>query len=164
MLEVGFGSGDLIDRIAPIVSKGSVTGVDFSKDMVAVCAKRFASLVRSGRLDLACAGAEDLPYEADRFTKACTVNTIYFWPDASIPLKELARVLQVGGRLVVSFSPPAAIEKLPGTKHGFTLREPVEVRRLLEEAGFGGIEMVPGSGPRGEFICAIATKDEAAVA
>ena len=105
--------------------------------MVVVCAKRFAPLVKSGHLELACAGAEALPYEADRFTKACTVNTIYFWPDASVPLKELARVLRPGGRLVVSFSPPAAIEKLPGTKHGFTLREPEEVARLLEEAGFG---------------------------
>ena len=32
------------------------------------------------------------------------------------------------------------------------------MRRLLEDAGFGGIEMVPGPGPRGDFICAIGTK------
>jgi ubiquinone/menaquinone biosynthesis C-methylase UbiE len=158
VLEVGFGSGDLIGRIAPIVSIGSVAGVDFSPEMVDVCARRFSSLVRSKRVQLQCAAAEKLPYHADCFTKACTVNTIYFWPDASIPLAELRRVLRVGGRLVVGFSPPAALEKLPVTRHGFALYGSDDVRRLLKEAGFGHIEILPGSGPRGEFVCAVGIK------
>ena len=164
VLEVGFGSGDWIDRIGPLVPQGHIAGVDFSPDMVAVCAKRFAGPVRTGRLDLRCAGAERLPYEDGRFTKACAVNTVYFWPDASVPFAELSRVLRPGGRLeIIDFSPPAALKKLPVTKHGFAFYEPDDVRSLLEDAGFGDIEMVPGSGPRGAFICAIGTKsrDEA---
>jgi hypothetical protein len=70
----------------------------------------------------------------------------------------------VGGKLVVSFSPPAALRNVPGTKHGFTFYETDDVRRLLEDAGFGAIEMIPGSGPRGAFICAIATKESAGAA
>jgi arsenite methyltransferase len=162
VLEVGFGSGDLISRIAPLVPGGSVAGVDFSPEMVDVCARRFSSLVRSERVELQCAAAEKLPYDADGFTKACTVNTIYFWPDPSVPLGELWRVLCADGRLVVGFSPPAALKKLPVTKHGFALYEPEDVRRLLAEAGFGSIEMIPGSGPRGEFVCAVGTKQGAA--
>jgi arsenite methyltransferase len=158
VIEVGFGAGDLISRMAPVVSGGSIAGVDFSPEMVEVTAKRFASLVRSERVELRCASAEDLPYDADHFTKACTVNTIYFWPDPAVPLRELWRVLCVGGRLVVGFSPPAALQKLPVTKHGFSLYEPDHIRRLLEDAGFGSIEMIPGSGPRGAFICVIGTK------
>ena len=46
------------------------------------------------------------------------------------------------------------------TEHGFTLFEPEDVRRLLEDAGFGGIEMAPGHGPRGDFVCAIGTKSD----
>lgn len=158
VIEVGFGAGDLLNRMAPVVSKGSIVGVDFSADMVAVCAKRFASLVQAGCVELRCASADDLPYAADHFTKACTVNTIYFWPDPAVPLKELWRVLSVGGRLVVGFSPPAALQRLPVTKHGFTLYEPDHIRCLLEDAGFASIEMIPGSGPRGEFVCAVGTK------
>lgn len=158
VIEVGFGAGDLINRMVPVVSKGFIAGVDFSPDMVAVCAKRFASLTQAGRVELRCASAEDLPYAADHFTKACTVNTVYFWPDPAVALRELWRVLCAGGRLVVGFSPPAAIQRLPVTKHGFTLYEPDQIRCLLEEAGFGSIEMIRGSGPRGEFICAIGTK------
>jgi arsenite methyltransferase len=130
--------------------------------MVAVSAKRFASLTQTGRAEFRCADAERLPYGDDSFTKACTVNTVYFWPDPAVPLKELWRVLRPGGRLVVSFSPAAALKKLPVTKHGFTLYEPDDMRRLLGDAGFGGIEMIPGSGPRGHFLCAVATKQEGA--
>lgn len=162
VIEVGFGGGDLIDRMLPVVSAGSIAGVDFSAEMVAVCAKRFASLAEAGRVDVRCAGADDLPFAAERFTKACTVNTIYFWSDPAVPLGELWRVLCVGGRLVVSFSPPAAIQKLRVTKHGFTLYEPDHVWSLLESAGFAGIEMIRGSGARGEFVCAVGTKQAGA--
>ena len=58
----------------------------------------------------------------------------------------------------MSFSVPAAIQGLPFTKHGFTLYEPDHIRRLLEDVGFADIRMVPGTGRRGDFICAIATK------
>ena len=160
VLEVGFGSGDLIAHMAPVVREGSVAGVDVSPDMVAVGAKRLASLVREGRVELRCASAEALPYDDGHFTKACTVNTVYFWPEPAEALKEFARVLHPGGTLVLAFSPAEAMRKMPKrlTEHGFTLYEPDAMRRLLEDAGFGGIEMVPGHGPRGDFVCAIGTK------
>lgn len=158
VLEIGFGGGELIAHIEPFVPQGSVVGVDFSPDMVAACEKRFAPLIPAGRVELRCARAEELPYADGRFTKACTVNTVYFWPDPSVPLKELRRVLDDGGRLVVGFSIPAAIRRLPFTRHGFTLYEPDQMRDLLEDAGFSDVRMVPGSGRRGDFMCAIATK------
>ena len=161
VLEVGFGGGDLIAHIEPFVPEGSVAGVDFSPDMVAACAKRFAALVQSGRVEFLCARAEELPYADGHFTKACTVNTVYFWPDPAVPLGELSRVLSDGGRLVVGFSNPAAIQGLPFTKHGFTLYEPDRMRGLLEDAGFGDVRMVPGTGRRGDFSCAIATRQGA---
>lgn len=161
VIEVGFGAGDLISRLAPIVKEGSIVGVDFSPDMVAICTKRFASLIQTGQVELRCANAESLPCEAERFAKACTVNTVYFWADPAVPLNELWRVLRVGGRLVLSFSPRATMEKLRVTKHGFTLYDPDQIGRLLEDAGFGSIEMIAGCGPKGEFMCAVGTKSGA---
>ena len=158
VIEVGCGAGDLINRVAAVVVKGSIAGVDFSPEMVEFCTKRFASLVRAGRVELRCASAESLPYDADRFTKACAVNTIYFWPHPAVPLNELWRVLRVGGTLVVGFGPRTTMQRLPVTKHGFILYDPGQIRRLLEDAGFGSIEMIPGSDRRGEFMCAIGTK------
>jgi ubiquinone/menaquinone biosynthesis C-methylase UbiE len=161
VIEVGFGAGDLISRLSPVVHEGSIVGVDFSPDMVEICTRRFAPLIRAGQVELRCASAESLPFDADRFTKACTVNTVYFWADPAVPLNELWRVLRVGGRIVLSFSPQATMQKLPVTRHGFTLYDPDQIGRLLEDARFGSIEMIPGSGPRGEFMCAVGTKHEA---
>lgn len=160
VVEVGCGPGDLVGRIAPVVRDGSVAGVDFSADMIRVCAKRFASLTASGRVEFKCAGAERLPYSDGGFTKACTVNTVYFWPDLAGPFGELSRVLSPGGIVVVSFGTPEALRKLPTTRHGFTLHEPDHVESELERAGFGGIELVHGSGRRGAFICAVGTKPD----
>ena len=158
MLEVGFGGGDLLGRIAERVVQGSIAGVDFSPEMVEVCARRFAPLIAQGRLELHCASAESLPLGSAHFTKACTVNTIYFWPDPIGPFREMHRVLVTGGRLVVCFNPPQTLKKVPYTKYGFSFYEPAEVQKLLVDAGFHDIKMVGGSSSLGEFMCAIATR------
>ena len=158
VLEVGFGGGDLISRIAAVVARGRVAGVDFSPDMVDVCAKRFTGLIGAGRVELHCASAESLPYPPAHFTKACTVNTIYFWPDPRAPLADFARVLRGGSRFVLCFNPPETLHKVPFTKHGFSFHEPDRVRQLLEQVGFAHVEMVPGSTRLGPFLCAVATK------
>ncbi len=72
-------------------------------------------------------------------------------------LNELRRVLRPGGRLVLCFNPPATLQKVPYTKHGFGFHEPEEVGRLLEQAGFGDVRMVSGTSRLGDFVCAVAT-------
>ena len=158
VLEVGFGGGDLIHRMSAVVTRGRIVGVDFSPDMVDTGARRFAALIRGGRVELRCASVEALPYPPGEFTKACAVNTIYFWPEPAGPLAELARVLRTGGRLVLCFNPPATLANAPFTKYGFSFHEPAEVRRLLEAVGFASVELVPGSTRLGPFVCAVATR------
>jgi ubiquinone/menaquinone biosynthesis C-methylase UbiE len=154
VLEVGFGGGDLIARMASVVTHGHIAGVDFSSDMTAFCTRRFRGLVQAGRLALHTADVGTLPHAAETFTKACTVNTIYFWPDPVAALASIRRVLREGGRLVVTFNPPATAGKLPYTKHGFVLYEPDQVRGLLQDAGFRDVEIVAGSSGLGDFFCA----------
>ena len=158
VLEVGFGGGDLINRMLPMVSRGRIAGADPSPEMVALCARRFREAIGAGRLELRQAGAEALPYASDEFTKACGVNTIYFWPDPARCLLELKRTLRGGGRLVLTFNPRATAEKLPYTRHGFTLYEPDEVRRLLEAAGFRDVRIAAGTSRLGPFACAAGIK------
>jgi len=158
VLEVGFGGGDLIARLAAVVSRGRIVGVDFSPEMTAICARRFAGVMREGRLELCCASVEALPCPSDEFTKACTVNTIYFWPDSLAALREIRRTLRAGGRLVVAFNPPATAAKLPYTRHGFRLYEPAEVSALLQDAGFRDVDLAAGKNRLGEFFCASAVK------
>ena len=159
VIEVGFGGGDLINRMASVVTHGCIVGVDFSPEMVEVCTKRFASLLRANRIELRCASADQLPCDSERFTKACAVNTLYFWPDPAGPLNELRRVLRRGGRVVLCFNPRATLQKAAYTKYEFRLYESAEVQRLLETVGFTNVQMVSGSTRFGEFFCAVGTKE-----
>jgi ubiquinone/menaquinone biosynthesis C-methylase UbiE len=162
VLEVGFGGGYLLGRIAETVREGFIAGVDFSPEMVRLCGRRLAPLIVRKRMALHCASAERLPLESDSFTKVCTVNTIYFWPDPIGPLKEMHRVLHSGGRLVVCFNPTQTLKKVPYTRHGFSFYDPAAVEKLLADAGFYDIRMVDGSSSLGEFKCAIGIKPPAA--
>jgi len=159
VLEVGFGGGDLISRMASVVTHGCIVGVDFSPEMVEFCTKRFAPLLRTQRIELRCASADHLPYGSQHFTKACTVNTLYFWPDPVDPLNELRRVLRPGGKLVLCFNPRVTLQKVAYTRYGFTLYEPAEVQRLMETVGFANVQMVSGSSRFGRFSCAIGTRE-----
>ena len=158
VLEVGFGGGALLASMAAVATHGVVVGVDFSPEVVERVRRQLREAVADGRVELRCADAATLPYPNGRFTKACTANTIYFWPDPHAVLSELRRVLAVGGRLVVSFAAKETAAKLPYTRHGFTLYEAAEVQALLESAEFRDVRIESGGVGRFVFFCAVAVR------
>jgi arsenite methyltransferase len=158
VLEIGFGGGELIARMARIVTRGHITGADFSIDAVEVCKKRFDSLIGAGTIELLCAGVDSLPFHNDSFTKVCTVNTIYFWHDPPAALGQIRRVLKENGTFLVCFSPRSEMEKQYFTRYGFTLFEPEEVKSLLSSAGFRDVQLVFGRQLQGKCVAAKGVK------
>ncbi len=136
VLDVGFGGGLALEQIAMLVDGGRVVGVDLSPEMVRQARRRFASLIEAGTLQIEEADAAALPFDAETFDKALTVNTIFFFPDPVACLREIRRVLKPGGWLVVGFRSREKMQGFGFTKHGFTLYAPDDGRRLLGEAGF----------------------------
>jgi len=107
-----------------------------------------------------CAAADALPFSSGRFSKACTVNTIYFWPEATVEFEEIRRALSPGGRLVVSFLPRDTMEKLRAHPV-FKTYSGDEVANLLRRAGFCDARIIEGRERRGRFLCVVGTKPEA---
>jgi len=158
VLEVGFGGGYLIERMARIVTDGHLSGVDASQTMVSRCNRRFRSLARTRRVDLRCAPAEELPYPAARFDKAVSVNSLFYWSDPVRALSELNRVLRPAGRPVLCLTRKQGIEHKSFAGHGLALYEDDALSGLLECAGFERVEVSHGRDRHREFLCLNATR------
>jgi arsenite methyltransferase len=151
VLEVGFGGGELIELMLAF-SPAAIEGVDVSPAILARAGRRFAG---EGRVRLQLASAETLPLPDAAVDKACSVNSLYFWPDPVRGLAELARVVRPGGRLVLTFEPPEELRKWAGHRFGFRPFEVGEVAGLMEQAGFTDIRPIWGTGRKPDVFCAL---------
>jgi SAM-dependent methyltransferase len=155
VLEVGFGGGYLLGRIAAIVTSGYLAGVDASQSMVAYCEWRHRPLIEAGRLELRCTNAESLPYASVQFTRACSVNSLFYWADAPQAMAEMYRVLGEGGRLVICVTCKGCIESREFARHGLALLEDEDLCRLMEAVGFSRVTLSHASDRHREFACII---------
>ena len=97
VLEVGFGGGDLLFRIARSIDGGRVDGVEVSDEMLANARRRSVKLGLDEKVSVQLAGVDALPFADAIFDRACSVHSIYFWPELNAGLRELARVIRPGG-------------------------------------------------------------------
>jgi SAM-dependent methyltransferase len=153
VLEVGFGGGSLLAAISaaePVLA----IGVDVSEAMIARGRRRFRRQIAQGRLRIAIGSIEQLPLKQGSIDKVCSLNTIYFWEDPAAAMRELARVLRIGGSLVIGFEAPETLRSWPGHRYGFRVWEPNHVIALAEQAGFGKAVLEEGLEPKfGKIYC-----------
>jgi ubiquinone/menaquinone biosynthesis C-methylase UbiE len=157
VLEVGFGSGSLIRKIAAPANEGLVCGVDPSATMLRQASRRNAPALKEGRVELRRGSASLLPYADERFDKVCAVHSIYFWPDPVHDLKEIHRVTRPGGLIAVTIHPKESMDEMDRTREHFLLYEGQDLLRLLNQAGFSGSRL--HADPYSVAVCATARKD-----
>lgn len=136
VLEIGFGGGLGITRVAARLSDGAVSGVDLSPDMLRAAQHRFRRELGSGRVRLQVGNIAHLPFSYAAFDRVFTINTIYFWPDPQQGLAEIRRVLKSGGKAAISIRSREKMEKHSVTQHNFRLFSGYEVADLMRQAGF----------------------------
>ncbi len=154
VLEIGFGGGYLMDKIAATQIPSCIVGIDPSIDSLQVGKKKFNKQIAQGYIEVKQASAESLPCGDRSFDKICTVNTIYFWSDAKSVLHECYRVLKQGGKLVICYNSKAFLEQTELTKYGFTAYEVEDVELLMQDSGFTEIATTSAhSAGNGLFHC-----------
>lgn len=101
ILEVGPGTGYYTLDLAEVVQPGgSLDILDLQQEMLDHTMKRAAERGLSN-LSPARSDATAMPYEDGSFDAACLTTVLGEIPDQEAALRELARVLKPGGRLVV---------------------------------------------------------------
>ena len=158
LLDIGFGGGPAFQRLCDLVPDGHVAGVDSSDTMLRLAAKSFPGLIAAGRLSLQPGTFERLPFQANRFDKVLTVNTIYFWDEPPGVLGEIFRAAKPGGHLAIGFRTPNEAQQAYWQPHGFVYRSHDEILELCETAGFAEISFAERTSDVMNFACALACK------
>jgi len=136
VLEIGPGNGGYAPYLLSRAAGLRYYGVDISDTMVRAAQEMNSELVAEGIAHFTLVNGIELPYADQFFDKVYTVNTLYFWEDPQLQLREIYRVLQAGGRLSIGIRSRAFMEQLPFTQYGFRLYDAPAAVAQLEKAGF----------------------------
>ncbi len=162
VLDVGCGCGASVLALARRVGpKGKVTGVDVSKPMLELAAKRVGA-EQHGNVELVLADAAAYPFAPGAFDLAFSRFGVMFFADPAAAFANIRGGLARGGRLVfVTWRPmkenpwfvvPLAAAQAhlppqpppePNAPGPFAFADPDRVRGILAAAGFSAVEIVP---------------------
>jgi ubiquinone/menaquinone biosynthesis C-methylase UbiE len=130
--DLGCGSGALSEVLAPFARR--VVAVDDSEAMLGEARSR---LERFSNVDLHRAALEALPLEDESLDAATLVLVLHHLPDPGKAVREVARVLRPGGRLLV-------VDMLPHDRQEYRLKmghvwmgfSVDQVHQILDRSGF----------------------------
>lgn len=138
VVDLGTGTGRMLELLAPRFERA--VGLDASPSMLAVAR---ANLERAGlrQVQLRHGDIYALPLEHDAFDVVIIHQVLHFLDDPARALREAARVVRPGGRIIVVDFAPHDLEFLRAAhahrRLGFSADE---VSELLREVGLAGIE------------------------
>ena len=158
VLEIGFGTGKLINKMAEQASRGLVEGIDLSSTMVDMARRRNREYIATGRVKLVLGDFDQVEYRDNEFDKICSANTIYFWPDAEYSVRKIERILRHGGKLVLGFEDKAQLEKRPLNPSVFSIYDKYDVEQLLTGVGFSDVQIKSKEMNSTIVHCAVAVK------
>lgn len=101
VLDVATGTGDVALAIARLLPESAVTGLDPSSGMLAVGRQKVSAAGLEARVELREGDAQAMPFADGSFDAACISFGIRNVPDRLAGVREMGRVTQPGGRVVV---------------------------------------------------------------
>ncbi|WP_194743568.1 ArsR/SmtB family transcription factor [Thermaurantiacus tibetensis] len=146
LLDIGTGTGRMLELLAPLAA--SATGVDRSPEMLRIARTRLDVAGLSG-VEIRQADMAALPFPEGAFDTVVIHQVLHFSEDPAAAVREAARVLAPGGKLLVADYAPHAEEELRSRYRHARLGFACEaVERLFADAGLGFAHVARIAGPR----------------
>jgi ubiquinone/menaquinone biosynthesis C-methylase UbiE len=155
VLDVGCGTGALLDIVLATRPGVRALGIDLSPEMIEVARERLGD-----RADLRVADAEALPFPDGRVDLVVCVDSFHHYPHPAAALAEMRRVTRPGGALVLGDWYVGRLLRglmnwlLPRMPSGdVRIYAPAELRALAAEAGYQ-VERCETAGVRAQLLVA----------
>jgi ubiquinone/menaquinone biosynthesis C-methylase UbiE len=159
VLEIGFGTGTLVKKIAALLNNGLVEGVDFSKSMVAIAQKKNRKHINSGKVKIHLGDFDEVLFDDNCYDKIFSVNTIYFWENPGTTISKICRILKPGGKLIIGFHDKNEMEKMPLNRDVFQYYSTHDITGFLSIHGLlNNIDIISKKGKQKTCYCAVGTK------
>jgi ubiquinone/menaquinone biosynthesis C-methylase UbiE len=135
LLEIGYGPGVTLKKVADHLTSGFIAGVDHSEIMFEQASRRNKNHIQNDKAKLECGTVWDLKYPKNHFDKIYGSNVHFFWKNPVNEFKELVSFLKTGGRLIMVFQPR-------WTKSEDEVREVAEkTKNQYEQIGLQNVEI-----------------------
>lgn len=130
LLDIGCGGGETIREMSKMNTNIRIIGVDYSETSVNLSIERNSKDVQSGKVEIVVGEVSKLPFEDKYFDIITAVQTHYYWPDLKNDVKEVYRVMNTNGKLLIA----AEIYKINYHMEGYKTSD--EMKELLQSLGF----------------------------
>jgi ubiquinone/menaquinone biosynthesis C-methylase UbiE len=144
VLQIGIPDARVLKTVLPLVPQGRIAGVDSSAAKVQAAIAEFPAEYRAFRAEFKEGVVSRLPFTDEHFTKVFALDSVGGWLSIPKGLAEIKRVLFPLGRVVFSLPPKQ--------RAGEAFVPVVEVKALLVDAGFEGVEILAAEDPEASII------------
>jgi ubiquinone/menaquinone biosynthesis C-methylase UbiE len=155
LLDVGCGTGALLEAFAAERPSARLYGIDLAPEMAAIAGRRLGK-----RAQISVADAEALPLPDASVAAVVCVDSFHHYPNPDVVLREIHRVVRAGGSLVLAeWRMPAPARRL---MNSFIQRLPEGDVRVYSRAELCGLALAAGfdqlrwrkAGRRGQLLVA----------
>lgn len=136
VLEIGHGNCGHLSFLMKQAENLKYFGLEISELMQQEAIKSNKNYIMNNSAEFELYNGTKIPFDDESFDKIFTVNTLYFWQNPDLLLKEIYRVLKQNGILALTFADKSFMEKLPFTNFGFNLYSLKDAEELLQKNHF----------------------------
>jgi len=165
ILDIGCGGGKTINKMAKMIKRGKVYGIDYSDVSVELSSKLNRDYIKENMVEIQKASVSSIPFPNNFFDVITAIETYFFWPDVENDMKEVLRVLKSKGTLLIlseaykTSKNEKSLDKwarLANTNDFMRYQTKEELGRLFVNTGYRNVEIHVNV--RYGWISAIGTK------
>jgi len=136
VLEIGFGTGKLLNEMASRIDNGLIEGIDISATMVKLAKRKNKKFISQGKMIIAHGDFEKENYDENSFNKIYSANTIYFWSRPNQILRKIFNILKPGGELLLAFEDKKQMEDRSLNFDIFHVYGESDIKEMILRNGF----------------------------